>query len=140
MHSVIVQCNACTFYSLFVWLMIFLNIKPKIYLREIISYISKCICITLYNYTVHCTIRTRVQSLRRQQRKRTVEKSEMVTYKDTTQLVINNWVLIKINETHIFLSIWVVSLWVTISLFFEVLFLCCLLSNWVLVLMVQSKV
>ena len=43
----------------------------------------KCKCITLYDYTVYCTIRNIVQSVIRQHRKRTLEKSEMVTYKDT---------------------------------------------------------
>ena len=33
MYSVIVQCNACTFHSLFVWLMIRSKSKPKIYLE-----------------------------------------------------------------------------------------------------------
>ena len=41
--------------------------------------------ITVYRYSVHCTIRTRAQSVRRQHEKRTSEKSDMVTYKDTTQ-------------------------------------------------------
>ena len=49
----------------------------------------KCTCITLYNYTVHCTIRTRAQSVRRQHRKRNSEKSEMVTYKYVTEVVRN---------------------------------------------------
>ena len=49
----------------------------------------KCTCITLYNYTVHCTIRTRAQSVRRQHRKRNSEKSEMVTYKHVTEVVGN---------------------------------------------------
>ena len=40
-------------------------------------------------YTVHCTIRARAQSVRRQHRRRTSEKSEMVTYKDSTQVAIN---------------------------------------------------
>ena len=40
----------------------------------------------MYNYTVHCTIRTRAQSDRRQHRKRTPEKSDMATYKDSTQV------------------------------------------------------
>ena len=52
----------------------------------------KCTCITQCNYTVHCTIRTRAQSVRRQHRKRTSEKSEMMTYKDTTQVAENMWV------------------------------------------------
>ena len=36
-YSVIAQCNACTFYSLFVWLMILSKHKLKIYLKEIIK-------------------------------------------------------------------------------------------------------
>ena len=52
----------------------------------------KSTCITLYNEIVHCTIRTRAQSVRRQHEKRTPEKSEMVTYKDTTQVARNRWV------------------------------------------------
>ena len=39
------------------------------------------------NYTVHYTIRTKAQPLRRQQRKSTREKSDMVTYEDSTQVV-----------------------------------------------------
>ena len=39
------------------------------------------------HYTVHCTIRTRAQSARRQHRRRVSEKNDMVTYKDSTQLV-----------------------------------------------------
>ena len=34
MYSVIVQCNSCTFYSFFVWLMIWSKSKPKIYLER----------------------------------------------------------------------------------------------------------
>jgi len=49
----------------------------------------KCTCIILYNYTVHCNIRTREQSVRRQHRKRNSEKSEMVTYKHVTEVVGN---------------------------------------------------
>ena len=52
----------------------------------------KCTCITLYNKTVHCTIRTRFQSIRRQHRRRTSEKSETVTYKDSSQVATNRWV------------------------------------------------
>ena len=37
MYSVIVQCNACTFYSLFVWVMILAKPKSKTFLREIIK-------------------------------------------------------------------------------------------------------
>ena len=37
MYSVIVQCNACTFYSLFVWVLILPRPKPKTYLREEIT-------------------------------------------------------------------------------------------------------
>ena len=40
-----------------------------------------CTCITQYTYTVHCIMRTRAQSDRRQHRRRTSEKSEMLTYK-----------------------------------------------------------
>ena len=35
----------------------------------------------LYNYTVHCTIGTRAQSVKIQQRRRISQESEMVTYK-----------------------------------------------------------
>ena len=52
----------------------------------------KCICITLYNYTVHCTLSTTGQSVRRQHRKRNSEKSEMVTYKHVTEVVRNRCV------------------------------------------------
>ena len=52
----------------------------------------KCTCIILYNYTVHCNIRTREQSVRRQHRKRNSEKSEMVTYKHVTEVVRNRCV------------------------------------------------
>ena len=45
-----------------------------------------CTCITLYTFTVHCTIRTRAQSVRRQHEKRTSEKSEMVTCEDILKL------------------------------------------------------
>ena len=41
----------------------------------------------MYNYTVHCTIRTRAQLVKRYQGKRTSEKSEILTYKDATQVV-----------------------------------------------------
>ena len=41
--------------------------------------------ITLYNYTIYCTISTRAQLLKRQHRRRTQKKSEMVTYNHTTQ-------------------------------------------------------
>ena len=47
----------------------------------------KCTCITLYTYTVHCTTRTRSQSVRRQHEKRTSEKSEMVTCEDIRKLL-----------------------------------------------------
>merc|ERR1711954_373599 len=40
-----------------------------------------------HHYTLHCTIRTRAQSVRRQQRKRTSEESEMVTYNHLTEVV-----------------------------------------------------
>ena len=49
----------------------------------------KCTCITLYTYTVHFRIRTKAQSVRRQHKKRTSEKSEMVTYEDITQVARN---------------------------------------------------
>ena len=52
----------------------------------------KCTCITLYTFTVHCTIRTKAQSVRRQHEKRTSEKSEMVTCEDTTEVARNMWV------------------------------------------------
>ena len=47
----------------------------------------KCKWITLYNCILHCTISTRAQSVRRQQRKRTSEESEMVTYNHVTEVV-----------------------------------------------------
>ena len=34
MYCVSVQCNACTYYSLFVWLMELIKPKPAIYMRE----------------------------------------------------------------------------------------------------------
>ena len=46
-----------------------------------------CTCITQYTHTLHCTVRTRAQSIRRQQRKRTSEESEMVTYNHVTEVV-----------------------------------------------------
>ena len=47
---------------------------------------------TLYNCTVNYTIRTRAQSVRRQQRKRTSQESDMVTYKHVTEVVSNRFV------------------------------------------------
>ena len=47
----------------------------------------KCTWITLYNCTLFCNIRTRAQSARRQQRNRTSEESEMVTYNHVTEVV-----------------------------------------------------
>ena len=48
------------------------------------------------HYTVQlyftCTIRTRAQSVRRQQEKRTSDKSEMVTYNHDTAVVIATFV------------------------------------------------
>ena len=44
---------------------------------------------TLYTYTVHFSVRTRAQSVRRQHEKRTQEKSEMVICKDTTEVARN---------------------------------------------------
>ena len=41
---------------------------------------------------MYCTIRTRVQSVRRQHRKRNSEKSEMVTYRHVTEVVRNRCV------------------------------------------------
>ena len=52
----------------------------------------KCTCIILYTCTVHCTIRTRAQSVRRQHRKRASEKSDLLTYKDYTQVDRKKWV------------------------------------------------
>ena len=52
----------------------------------------KCTCITLYNCTVQCTTRYRAQSVRRQQRKRTSQESEMVTYKHVNEVVRNRCV------------------------------------------------
>ena len=34
MYCVSVQCNACTYYSLFVWLLVLIKPKPNIYMRE----------------------------------------------------------------------------------------------------------
>ena len=45
----------------------------------------KCTC----THTVHFRIRTKAQSVRRQHKKRTSEKSEMVTYEDITQVARN---------------------------------------------------
>ena len=52
---------------------------------------SICTCITLYNCTIHCTKRTRAQSVRRQQRKRSSQESEMVN-KHVTEVVRNMYV------------------------------------------------
>ena len=41
------------------------------------------------HYTVHCT---RAQAVKRQHRKRDTGKSEILTYKDTTQVARNIWV------------------------------------------------
>merc|ERR1711954_52482 len=49
----------------------------------------KCTCITLYICTLHCTIRTRAQSVRRKQRKRTSVEREMATYNHVTEVVRN---------------------------------------------------
>ena len=49
------------------------------------------ICITLCHYTVHCIIRTRAQSVRRQHKKRNSEKRELVTYKDISQVARKMW-------------------------------------------------
>ena len=46
----------------------------------------------LYNYTLHGTIRTRAQSVRRQHRKINPEKSEMMTYKHVTEVFRNRCV------------------------------------------------
>ena len=97
MYSVFVLCNAFTFYSLFVWSVITSKPKANVYLREKIKWEEpwhslwnlKYSCITLYNYTMDCTISTSAQLLRRQHRMRTSKKSEMVTYKDTTQVARN---------------------------------------------------
>ena len=43
------------------------------------KHIVKYTCITLYNYTVHCTMRARAQSTRWQQRKEPSHKREIVT-------------------------------------------------------------
>ena len=43
----------------------------------------KCTCITLYSYTVHCTMMK--EAVGRQHENRTSKKSEMMTYKDTTE-------------------------------------------------------
>ena len=49
-------------------------------------------CITLYNFTVHCTIRTRAWSVKRPLRKRTSQEREIVTYKHVTEVVRNRCV------------------------------------------------
>ena len=46
----------------------------------------KFTCITLHYNSVHCIIRTRAQSVIKQHRKITSEKSDIVTYKDSTQV------------------------------------------------------
>ena len=78
------QCNSCTFYSLFVWLSIFWNPIQK--------QNGIWTCIILYTCTVSCNIRTRAQSVRRQHRKRNSEKRELVTYKHVTEVVRNRCV------------------------------------------------
>ena len=56
---------------------------------NIIDQTKKCKMYMHYTvqYTVHCTIWTRAQSGRRQQRKRISEESEMVTYNNVTEVV-----------------------------------------------------
>ena len=51
----------------------------------------KYTCITLYSYTVHSIIRTRAQSVRRQHKKRNLEESKILTYRDTTQALRHMW-------------------------------------------------
>ena len=66
------------------------------------------------HYTAHCTIRTRVQSIKRQHRKSTSEKSGIVTYKDTTQVARN---------------IWVSFIWKRPTTFVKIIFFKCLVNN-----------
>ena len=54
--------------------------------------LSSVPCGTLYNCSLHCTTRYRAQSVRRQQRKRTSQESEMVTYKHVNEVVRNRCV------------------------------------------------
>ena len=79
----------------------------------------KCTCIKLYNYTAHCTIRTRGQSVIRQHRKRKSEKSEMVTYKHVTEVVRNRCVnhqAKRVDSRAILLliatSVWALTIWI----------------------------
>merc|ERR1711954_600665 len=69
-----------------------LIIEVKINFRLSNKKTVKCTFITLYNCTAHYTIHTRAQSVRRQQRKRTSQDSEMVTYKQVTEGVRNRCV------------------------------------------------
>ena len=46
----------------------------------------------MYNCSVQCTTRYRAQSVRRQQRRRTSQESEMVTYKHVNEVVRNRCV------------------------------------------------
>ena len=46
----------------------------------------------MYNCSVQCTTRYRAQSVRRQQRKRTSQESEMVTYEHVNEVVRNRCV------------------------------------------------
>ena len=52
-------------------------------------------CKMYMNYTVHCTIKTRAQSVRRQQRERTSPESELVTYEHVNEVVRNRCVKYK---------------------------------------------
>merc|ERR1711954_348393 len=49
----------------------------------------KCTCITVYNCTEYCTTKYRAQSVRRRQRKRTSQESEVVIYKHVNGVVRN---------------------------------------------------
>ena len=64
--------------------------KVKWWLKR--SLIKQTNCKMYMHYTVHCTIRTRAQSVRGQHRIRTSEEREILTYKGTTPVVRNMWV------------------------------------------------
>merc|ERR1711954_498733 len=78
----------------------------------------KCTSITLYNCTVHFTIRTRAQSIKRQQMRRTSQESEMVTLKHVTEVVRNRCVIHQAKRVDsraelllIATSVWALIIW-----------------------------
>ena len=78
-----------------------------------------CTYITLYSYTVHCTIRTRAHSVRRQQGERTSEESEIVTHKHATEVVKKrcfNHLAKRVDSRAILLlistSVWALTIWI----------------------------